>query len=216
MAQNKSPEQTSRRKRRQKARAKVESMDRAARELRRKQRQAQRSFTAALEQSRPNIGIERVLKNFENISQRETAGLVRIAMRSLAFASAANYAGEELNNQLGAEDITFQTNEIEGFARRLARVAILRKMLKVFRLPPAICEQIINLQISKDFGGAGKSGGVPIRLPLSSTAPPRPVSRGQLNGTQPPGENPFLNGPRFQRPENSTRKINRSPRKREE
>lgn len=156
------------------------------RRMRRKLREQASAFTKAVEQSRPKIQPEKLLLDFEQISQVHTAGLVKLAMRSLAFTSAATYAGEELNNQLDAEDVSFRINEIDAFSRRLVRIAILRRMLRVFRLPKTISQQIINLQIAKDFSGTA------VLPPLrSNMALPAPVSRGKLND-KPPTRNPFL------------------------
>jgi hypothetical protein len=156
------------------------------RQARRRIKRQSRAFITAVEQQRPKIQPDKLLIDFENISHSNTAGLVKLAMRSLAFTSAATYAGEELNNQLNAEDISFRIAEIDMFSRRLVRIAILRRMLRVFRLPKDISRQIINLQIVKDFGNGTSS--VPPRLPAIS---PAPVSRGKLSDKS-SIKNPFL------------------------
>lgn len=175
------------------------------RKLRRQQNRKQREFLRAVENSRPNVKPDKLLIDFENISSNNTAKLVEIAMRSLAFASAADYAAEELNNQLAAEDVTFNNQEIVGFARRLSRIYILRRMVRVFKLPKTIQQQIVNLQIAKDFGVSAQSGRS-FAIPMSSSSGSRggTNARPPKNAPPPAGQsrrlNPFAPRPR---PENS-------------
>ena len=158
---------------------------------RRRLRQRQREFIAAVEQQRPDINPDGLLLDFENISKRSTARMVKLAMRSLALISAASYAAEELNNRLNAEDMNFRLDEVNTFARRLVRLHILRMMLRVFRLPKNICQQIVNLQIVKDFGNSAAP--LPSRLLTPALSPPANSSRKNGEIIRP---NPFLPGPR--------------------
>jgi hypothetical protein len=138
---------------------------------RRRLRRQQRQFIAAVEQQRPNINPDRLLLDFENIAQRSTGRMVKLAMRSLALISAASYASEELNNRLNADDLNFRMDEVNTMARKLVRLHTLRLMLRVFRLPKDINQQIVNLQIAKDFGAV--PGNPPPRMiaqpPIAAT-----------------------------------------------
>jgi len=151
----------------------------------RRLRKQQRRFVEAVEQSRPQIDPQLLLADFESISKKCTARLVRVAMRSLAIISAAEYAGEELNNQLNATDLVFRHDEVQRFARRIARLDTLRIMLKAFRIPEDISQQIINLQISQDF--AANRPPIP---PLAGGSAPILSQPPRIKNAEKP--NPFL------------------------
>jgi hypothetical protein len=158
------------------------------RRIKREQRRKQREFIAAVNEARPNINPVELLDGFDATVKNASASMVRLAMRSLAFISAADYAAEALNNQLNATDLTFDTTEITAFARKIIRLNILRRMLSLYRIPREIRKQIVNLQIAKDFGTIRLSNNSPLGSGRMPNVPA--ISRGNKNGTT-PRENPF-------------------------
>jgi hypothetical protein len=156
------------------------------RRIRRAQRQRQREFIAAVNEARPDINPTKLLDGFDTTVKTASASMVRLAIRSLAFISAADYAAEALNNQLNATDMTFDTTEITAFARKIIRLNILRRMLALYRIPREIRKQIVNLQIVKDFGTIRMPG---TQIPSNRLPNVPAISRGK-NGTA-PRENPF-------------------------
>jgi hypothetical protein len=123
------------------------------RRIKRQQKQKRREFIQAWRKQQPsNLPIKRLLDDFQGNISSSTQALVRLTLRSAAMVSAADYAATELNNQLNVTDITFDTDEIIRFSRKLMRMAILRRMLKIFHVPRDLAKQIVNLQIGADFG----------------------------------------------------------------